>query len=230
MNKQAFTLLEAIIVIVLIGIIGTFAVSTGFFQAHKDKIYLGRDFIISMIRYTENKAYNNDNYRLYYNNNTEKLLTKYYFKNFYHIKIFKDTDNQIKMIIFRDQNFDNDIKDNYVKETVKGPNNLYLSGKYNESGYPDSSETLTKLNLTKNFDIISFDVNNKDNLDLLFDKYGNIYLNEGKKGSDAGDLYIYDHINRPLLKDSIDLEFKDNKGQCVKIKIYKYGNIEKENC
>ncbi|NPA67790.1 MAG: type II secretion system protein [Chlorobi bacterium] len=234
--KKAFTLLEIIIVTVVMGIL----VSALFFRDtltyDAQKIYLARDYVISLIANTEKKAFNNDNYRLYYNSSdiNDKLLSKYFFKNFYHIRIFKDTDNGIKMFIFRDSpdsGYDNDIKDFYQKETLLSPEGLYYSGKFNENGYPDRTESVAKLNLTSSFGIESVqDGSGNSDINLLFDRFGNIYLNEGKQGADAGDVYIYDSTERPVITDYYDILLTDKYGKCLKIRIKKYGSIEKLSC
>lgn len=233
-KKRGYTILEIIVVLVILGILSSFFFTSGFFQNQKNKIYLARDMLISLIRSTEEKALDNDNYKLFYNVTSlkDELLTKYYFKNFYHIKIFKDTDGQIKVIVFKDEpNFDNDIKNNYKEELVKNSNGLYLSGKCGTNGYPTCSSCLKTLNLTKYFGIVSIeDDNNKSNINLLFDRFGNIFLNEGLLGADAGDIYVYDSVNRPIVNNYYDLYLKDKLGDCLGIRIYKYGFIKKINC
>ena len=203
--KKSFSLIELVIVIVVIGIL----YSSVNFSLNDSSLNQAAHQLVSHINYTRHLALK-DNKMQYYPINsgaTEMNRSKYWFKQWWQIRISKKRDNKYWYEIFSDSstqtastNFDRTgtITTEYA---VDPQTNLYIAGNY------ESPESLyKKLNLSYSYSIVKILINGKASIyikksfRLIFDNYGNCYLSEGDKG-DGGDINPYDTDKRiPLLK------------------------------
>jgi prepilin-type N-terminal cleavage/methylation domain-containing protein len=247
-NSSAFTLIELLIVIIIIGII----VSTISFNFTPNQLHLAADQLIKDIRYTQSLALKDDKYQPFpvENNATEYNRTKYWFKQWWHLKI-TDAGNELIYYIFTDSprntsttNFDEKTvtKSQYEIELAKNANGKYLIGASKEetgnSNYPSQNEIDEQLNLTKKYGIkkIEFDGFTSSSsvygprIDILFDNCGNVFLDEGKKG-DGDDINPMDSVRHLLNKNvTIKLCSDDSCNKCVAVIITPSGNVMKGSC
>jgi type II secretory pathway pseudopilin PulG len=218
MRKQSFTLLEFLIVIVVIAIL----IVKASFTLSNTSLNQVADQIISHINYTRHLALIDNKFQYYPINNSAMELnrTKYWFKQWWQIRFAKtQKTGEIFYEVFSDlpytakngtYNFSKNgyqptNKDSWNETYAKNPlNNLLLVGRKDDGSgnYPKNADM--KLNLTKNYNIQAIEVNgnkvtwNKSKR-FIFDNYGNVYTDEGKKG-DGGDINPYDKDERiPLI-------------------------------
>jgi len=250
-SHSSFTLLELLVVIVIIGIL----VSTISFNFAPDNLQLASDNLIKNIRFTQSLALKDDKYQPFpiKNNAIENNRSKYWFKQWWHLKI-TNAENDIIYYIFSDiptnttANFDKKIiSGTYKYELAKNSENQYLIGmSEDESGnhnYPNNIDK--KLNLTKTYGIkrVEFSAYYSSSMsnglgkrvDILFDNYGNLFLKEGEKG-DGGDINPLDVNNRKLLdknatiKLCLDSPCQYTASRCIQINITPSGYIYKTQC
>ena len=213
--KKSFSLLELVIVLLVVGILYS-SVKWSLFDA---SLRQAANQIVSHINYTRHLALKDNKMQYYPINNsaTEMNRSKYWFKQWWQIKFRYFTKNGVKNYfyeVFTDlpyngsHNFsrvgnlpNNPISWNlsYAKNPLNGK---YLVGKNQknsgDSNFPKESDD--NLNLTQKYGIVKIAYENLSNHRLLFDNYGNCYLNEGDAG-DLGDINPYDENKRiPLLK------------------------------
>jgi len=161
------------------------------------------------------------------NTNTETNRSKYWFKQWWHLKITdvnnSDGDRDIIYYIFSDSPTQSNStmfnkittgSGQHKKELAINPlNSKYFIGaskeETNNVQYPIEEKITKQLNLTKTYNIqkiilengyssSSMQNNKGDRIDLLFDNYGNIYMSEGDKG-DNNDINPYDEDKRIAL-------------------------------
>jgi prepilin-type N-terminal cleavage/methylation domain-containing protein len=203
--KKSFSLIELVIVIVVIGIL----YSSVNFSLNDSSLNQAAHQLVSHINYTRHLALK-DNKMQYYPINssaTEMNRSKYWFKQWWQIRISTTDDNEYWYEIFSDSPNNNTASTNFDKRgditkeyAIDPQTNLYMAGNY------ESPESLyKKLNLSYTHSIVKILVNGKDSIysnnsfTLIFDNYGNCYLSEGDKG-DGGDINPYDTDKRiPLL-------------------------------
>ena len=132
-NSFAFTLIEVLIVIIIIGII----VATLSFDFKIDKSQIAIDNLAKDLRYTRSLALKDDKYQPFPidNSTVEQNRSKYWFKQFWQLKFATDGSDLIYMI-FSDQpangstnNFDKKvIKSSHVYELAKYADGRYVYG------------------------------------------------------------------------------------------------------
>jgi len=206
--KNSFSLIELIIILIVIAIL---VINTNF-SLKDTSLNEAANQIISHINYTRHLALNNNKFQYYpiSNSTIELNKTKYWFKQWWQIR-FSKSNNEYWYEVFSDvaddtksQNFDK-----YGK-TPKGEwknswailNNKYLVGYCGDSSnnYPRCDDVNEKLNLSKYYGIKKIEYKNfLTTKRLIFDNYGNVYLNEGDVG-DKGDINPYDKEKRVPLK------------------------------
>jgi prepilin-type N-terminal cleavage/methylation domain-containing protein len=251
LNKRSlspsFTLLELIIVIVIIGIL----ISTISFNISPDKLNLAADDLIKNIRFTESLALKDDKYQPFpINNNViEQNRSKYWFKQWWQIRFFKDNKDNYYYEIFSDvpsnretstytYNFDDtahfpNIKKIWYNFIALNSHGKLLIGKCGGGSYPNCDEIDTNLNLTKTYGITQVKLNEKlvrlhSAKRLMFDNYGNIFLSEGEK-SDKGDINPLDKDERKILTTIANIKlYSSNK--CIQINVTPTGEIYKSKC
>jgi len=219
--KKSFSLIELVIIIVVVGIL----YSSIQFSLQNTSLNQAANQVISHINYTRHLAIRDNKIQYYPINNSsrENNRSKFWFKQWWHIK-FTDANGDIIYYIFSDSPTDSNSttfnskinsKAEYTIELAKNPlDDTYLIGASKEetgNNYPSSNEITKQLNLTKNYNIqkiilqnayssSSMSNNRGDRIDILFDSYGTIYMDEGKIGGDAPDINAYDYNYRePLL-------------------------------
>jgi len=201
-NSSAFTFLELLVVIIIIGII----VATLSFNFSIDKSQIAMDNLIRDIQYARSLALKDDKYQPFPTNTSsiEENRTKYWFKQFWQLKFGKDG-NDIIYMVFSDQpaggstnNFDKKvITSSHTYELAKYADGRYVYGgdTYLYAGENANQDAnLSKLGIKKV--ILVSEYGNKSNgyIKLLFDNFGNVFLSEGKRG-DHGDTNPFDNRN-----------------------------------
>ena len=207
--KKSFTLIELVIVIIVISIL---VINTDF-TLSDTSLNQAADQVISNINYTHSLALKDNKFQYYPTSNSEIELnrTKYWFKQWWQIR-FSKSGSEYWYEVFSDvaddttsQNFDKLGKTpkNEWKNSWAIINGKYLVGHCGDSSgnFPSCKEAEEKLNLTKYYGIKKIKYTNFLNTKrLVFDNYGNVYLNEGDAG-DGGDINPYDKDKRkPLTK------------------------------
>jgi len=230
-------------------------------------LQLAADSLIKNIRFTQSLALKDDKYQPVPINNSsvEMNRSKYWFKQWWHIKI-TNAGNDIIYYIFSDSpraissaNFNKKIvrKVEYTVELAKNAYGKYLIGANKEdsgnNNYPSKNSIDKTLNLTKEYGIKRIEFNGYSSssmpnkmgkrIDVLFDSFGNVFLNEGKYGKcpssytgDCGDINPLDEKNRKLLTKNINIKLcLDNpcikkENRCVQINISPTGFVYKSDC
>jgi len=263
-SHSSFTLLELLIVIVIIGILA----STLNFNFAPDNLQLASDNLIKNIRFTQSLALKDDKYQPFPNHicddsNDGKMecnRSKYWFKQWWQIRFFRNSAGNYLVEIFSDLPYysDNDLFDKKGREPRKEKywNLTYakdpLTGKYltgecrnNDDDYIPCNEIDKDLNLSKvGIQKILFNGKNiysNSPKRLVFDNFGNIFLNEGKYAQcpssytgDCGDINPLDIDNRELLDKNVNIKLclddscSDKK--CIQINITPNGYIYKSKC
>jgi len=217
--KKSFTLLEIIFVLIIIGILST---SMNFSFSDTSLLRAG-DQIVSHLNYTRHLAIKENKMQYYPINNsaTEMNRSKYWFKQWWQIRFSQKTSDpkDYWYEIFTDVPYDNGKNFDKYGNTptpkwdityAKNPSDKYLIGNCDVSNYPDCIDSDTKLNLSKTYGIKKMLFINIPNKRLLFDNYGNVYLDEGEQG-DANDTNPYDNNERePLLNTAKIVLCKDD--------------------
>ena len=246
--KKSFTLIELIIVIVVVSILYT-SIN---FSLSDNSLRLAASQFVSHINYTRHLAIKDNKMQYYPMSNTETELnrTKYWFKQWWQLRITKDGDGNLFYEIFSDvpyvsstgsgtYNFDtkgNRPTSKWDETFAKDPDGKYLIGHCGVAEYPDCTQVNEKLNLTKYYNIVKiqvedgthiYNVSSSNNFRIVFDQYGNGYKDEGQDG-DAGDINPYDKDTRPPILNVIKVTFcqdnncETNISMCLSKKI---GNI-----
>ncbi len=214
--KKAFSLIELIIVIIVIGIL----YSSVNYSLSDTSLNQAANQLIYNINYTRHLAIN-DNKMQYYpinNSKTEMNRSKYWFKQWWQIRFstFQDSNNKTHYWyeIFTDvpyssssSNFDGQANlpiTAWQISIAKNPLNykLMIGHCATGSNYPNCNQIDNKLDLTEKYGIkkIKFSDFSSNSPRLVFDNNGNVFLREGDDG-DAGDINPYDKDERkPLLK------------------------------
>jgi type II secretory pathway pseudopilin PulG len=219
MQKQSFTMIELIIVIVIISIL---LIKANFTLANTS-LNQAADQVINHINYTRQLALKDNKFQYYPidNSATELNRTKYWFKQWWQIRFAKTKNSgEIFYEIFSDlpytakngtYNFSKNgyqptNEDSWNETYAKNPlNNLLLVGRKDDghNNYPKNGDL--KLNLTKYYGIKEIKLNGqsvaysrKKIKRFMFDNYGNVYTDEGEAG-DKGDINPYDDNNRTPL-------------------------------
>ncbi len=214
--KKSFSLLELVIVLLVVGILYS-SVKWSLFDT---SLRQAANQIVSHINYTRHLALKDNKMQYYPINNsaTEMNRSKYWFKQWWQIKFRYFTKNGVTNYfyeIFTDLPYNGSHNFSKVGNLPNNPtswalsyaknplNGKYLVGKNQENSgdnnFPKESDD--KLNLTATYGITNIIYNNfYSSNTLIFDNYGNCYLNEGDAG-DAGDINPYNENKRmPLLK------------------------------
>jgi len=216
-NSSAFTLLELLVVLVIIGII----VASLNFDFFPNKLKLTAQKIIRDIHYTQSLALKDDKYQPFPahgcdgsdTGNIECNRSKYWFKQWWQIKFATDGGSLVYMV-FSDQpgkstyNFNRQImKSHFYIETAQNGEGKYMYGgdTYLPSGVkPNQDLNLSKAGITR-VEMKCGTVKGKNGrIHLLFDNFGNIFLKEGEK-SDGGDINPLDSSERILATENIHI-------------------------
>ena len=262
--KPSFSILELIIVILIIGILFLTIPLT----IPNDRLRVAADNLIKNIRFTQSLALKDDKYQPFPTHicdgsnegNTECNRSKYWFKQWWQIRFFKNSNNEYLVEIFTDLPYHsgNDLFDKKGREP-RGEqywNKTYakdpLTGKYmtgecrnNDNNYPPCNKINPNLNLTKKYGIKKIEFENfyTRSPRLVFDNFGNVFLKEGKYAKcptsytgDCGDINPLDKNNRMILikKASIRLCLDNpciyNKDRCIQINISPTGYVYSSKC
>ena len=230
--KKSFTLIELVIVIVVIGVL----YSSITFSLKSTSLYQAANQLASHINYTRHLALKDSKMQYYPINSTstEMNKSKYWFKQWWQIRISRNTNNEYWYEIFSDSAGDSassvfDRNGGPVSEYALDPQTgLYMAGNNNSS-----NSLYNKLNLTHTFGIGRVLVFVDDSLatitptnsfKLIFDNYGNCYIREGEIG-DGNDINPYNIEERiPLLQTATitlcqDDDCEKNVSICVSPKI-----------
>lgn len=180
--KKAFSMIELIVVIVLIGILAFFLMPKG---ADTKTLEAARQ-IISHIRYAQHLALNNDKF----DSNDENWYKKFwrvsfsqFESNYDSCKIFSRTENKnvncVRYIIWQDTAGDSKGNPNSLEEIALDP---AVPGKrlYRDySGSRKENVGTDKMNLSKTYGIIDISFENIDGSTkgFMFDDLGRIYQN-----------------------------------------------------
>ena len=238
-NKKAFTILELIFVIILIGILSYTIIP--YFNAPKLEMAYN-NFINNFIKY-KSFVSNNSNYRIIpsSNNFVDEQNTKYWFKKNMEF-VIESKNNQLYYYIFKDlpnknPNLNFDKKLDNINEIFNKSGKYYIGvskQEMNSDIYPDQNEIDKTFNLSKyGIKKVKICINNtnckyipdniKDFKIIYFNN--NIFLDEGKAG-DAGDINILDS-SRKLLNNNyiLNITLINNKGQSKTVNINGNGLI-----
>ena len=252
--RPSFTILELVIVLIIIAILA----STISIYIPNNNLRLAADDLAKNIKFAQSLALKDDKYQPFPNDNSEQELnrSKYWFKQWWQIR-FAQNRNDPKDLwyeVFSDVPINNsynfDRVGNYPpKENIwnvgyaKNPlTNKYLTGKCDDvnHNYPPCNEIDHTLNLTQKYGIkeILFNgskISSSNSKRLIFDNYGNVFLNEGQKG-DGGDINPLDKDNRDILTKNINIKLcldspcKIQKDRCLQINISPTGYIYISQC
>jgi len=233
MNKQSFTLIELLIVIIVISIL----VVKANFTLSDTSLNQAADQVISHINYTRHLALSDNKFQYYPISDSKRELnrTKYWFKQWFHFKI-TDAGGDIIYYIFTDSPTDSNSttfnnkstsSNQYTIELAKSAlDDRYICGANREdsgnNNYPHKIDTYKKANLSKYYGIkkvvltggyssSSMSGGKGNRIDLLFDNYGQLYMREGDIGGSATDINPYDKDKRKSLTQIAKISLcKDN--------------------
>ena len=227
--KRSFTLIEIILVLIIFGIFAT----TITFKIGVNRLDVAADRIIKDILYTESLAFNEDKYQPFPINSSSKETnrSKYWFKSWWQVRFFKNSNGDYFYEVFSDSpSFDK--RGGPVSEfAIDTLTKKYLTGNY-------SSNTDDDLNLTHyGVHYITTSkgaIASNKSFRLLFDNYGNLFLDEGKKG-DGGDINPLQReimVSNQYIKLCVDSSScnSDDKTKCIKINITPTGKLYKSKC
>ncbi|NPA55396.1 MAG: hypothetical protein GXO40_03445 [Epsilonproteobacteria bacterium] len=229
-------MIELLVVIVVMAVL---------FSLAKMKIYdtsliQAGNMVISHIRYTRELSANDNKFQYYPRDVTsavERNRTKYWFKQWWHIK-FTNMNDHIIYYIFSDQptsaattNFNNTAQSQFSELATNPLDGKYLIGASGAPNYPSKDKVVKQLDLTQYYGIhhikldggyssSSMPNNLGDRINILFDSRGNIYMSEGLRG-DSEDTNPYDSQYRhPLLQEANISLCKDTQAnECIVITI-----------
>jgi len=197
--KKAFTLLELLFVIVIIGIL----YSVVNFSLSDTSLRQAANQLISHINYAKHLALQENKMQYYPLNSSEKEIyrSKYWFKQWWQIRIGRKENNEIFYEIFSDSPDDFN-RQGEPNEIAQNPlqSNLRLDGNQD-----DLDNYSAMLNLSAYYHIVDVLLNGRsvtstNSIKFLFDNYGNVYLREGELG-DGGDINPYDvDARQPLTR------------------------------
>ena len=254
---KSFSLLELIIVILIIGIL-SYSISI---YMPNNNLEVAADNLIKNIYFTQSLALKDDKYQPFplENNNTENNRSKYWFKQWWQIRFFRNSAGDYLVEIFSDLPYhsNNDLFDKkgreprgekywnltYAKDPLTGK---YLTGecRNGDNNYIPCNEVDHDLNLSK-FGIknILFDGKNiysNSPKRLLFDNFGNVFLNEGKYArcpssytGDCGDINPLDKTNRNILTKNLKIKLcldTTCNNECIQINVSPTGFVYKSKC
>ena len=235
-NSSAFTLLELLVVIIIIGII----VATLSFNVSPNKLEIAADQLINHIKTTQSVALKDDKYQPFPNHtcdntaegNIECNRTKYWFKQQWQLRISKTKKGDYFYEIFSDSPTDTSSNFNLVGKPVSEFLFDPQTKKYLTGNYP--SRTDEDLNLTKYGIKYIKDKNNKiinSSVRFVFDNQGNIFLNEGYSKGDDNHTNPLDTCRNLLTKNyvlKLCVDLYCNK--CIEIVLSPNGDLEKKKC
>ena len=235
MKSSSFTLFELVIVIVVLGIL-VIAFNPSIYT---NKLQLAADQVVKHILYTESLALRDDKYQPFAidTSSIEQNRSKYWFKQFWQIRFSVNDNNEYWYEVFSDSptsststNFDR--RATLVSEFAKDIDGKYIVGNCSEVDCNKVvsmnvlGNSIPVANLTKAYEINKIEILNCDygskycslnktySFKLLFDNFGNVFLNEGEAG-DSGDINIFQrqllthNITLRLCKDASCNEYKD---------------------
>ena len=264
--KPSFTLLELVVVIIIIAIL----VSTISISIPNNNLRLLADNLAKDIRFTESLAIKDDKYQPFpahacdgsNEGKTECNRSKYWFKQWWQIRFFKNSAGDYLVEIFSDLPYHSgsDLFDKkgrepggdsywnltYAKNPLTGK---YMTGecKNGDSDYLPCNKVDKDLNLSKKGikEVIfnGSDVSSRKPKRLVFDNFGNVFLNEGKYAKcpssytgDCGDINPLDKDNREILTKEINIKLctdnpcKYEKDKCIQLNVSSTGNIYVSQC
>ena len=236
--KPSFSLIELIIVIVVMGILASiFIVPTNI-----NKLQLAADTLKKYIDFTHSLALKDDKYLPFPKDSSkiEQNRSKYWFKQWWQIRIAKTRDGMFFMEIFSDQPIDtsqNFDKLGYTPSSLKNisiahdENGKLLIGNCGGS-FPNCGLINRELNLSK-FEISKIEFGEKEISSsrsgrLIFDNFGNVFLDEGEAG-DGGDINPLD-IKRKLLTKEINITLYDKYNRCLQVRVTPTGMTYINKC
>jgi len=231
--SSAFTLVELVIVIIIIGII----VSSFSFNFAPDKLKLAADRLSRDIRYTQSLALKDDKYQPFPNANTvsETNRSKYWFKQWWQLRIGKTSNGDYFYEIFSDSPYTTSSSTSSMFNRVGYPFYEFAKDPINKK-YLAGNEGNEELNLSK-YGIVKIlfngsSINTTNSSKLLFDNYGNVYLNEGLQG-DGNDTNPLD-LRRELLTEKVKIQLCTNSvcdiQHCKQINVTPTGFVYQSEC
>jgi type II secretory pathway pseudopilin PulG len=234
--KKAFSLIELIIIVIVIGILA----SSINFSLGNSSLNQAADQLINHIRYTQQLAIKDDKYQPYPldSSSSEGNRSKYWFKQWWQIRFSQNTKQEYWYEVFTDLPYITSTGiDTYLFNKVgnlptsqwdlsfaREPlDDKYLHGNCDSSTvYPSCEDSNKNLNLTKSYGITKIVYTNFDSSErILFDSYGKPYLKESNSNGDNDDTNPYDNDKRNPLTNIAkitlcsDTNCEQNKSICI---------------
>ncbi len=231
--KHAFTLVELIIIVIIIGIIAVTA-STSFY---KDRLTPATNQLLEHIRYTQQLALNQDMfipspYFSIYSDTTQALKdSKQWFKKWWRIQFH----NNGSYSVYSDHptkgssnQYDSDVDDNdlVAKDPLTG---LYLFGNLSGSSIYEGDERLGLVDMQKVYGV-TVSINSAcTGAHILFDHMGRPHCKKSAKGVNVDSLNPYDRIVRDFIAITLTKEDGSSSKTICVTPISGYAYITEKN-
>ena len=198
--KKAFTLIELIFVIIIIGIIAVFTSS----RFSRDGISIATDQILNHIRYTQSLALNQDmlvplpQFSTETNINAANKDSRQWFKKWWQFYI---SGNGESYAVFSDSataastNYEFDTYPYFPDTLAKDPaTGLYIYGAWSGNSAPDESEKMPAVNVAREFGV-TLRMTGCSGQHILFDRLGRPNCSKTSTGLGASEVYPYTRLS-----------------------------------
>ena len=225
--KKAFTLIELVFVIIIIGIIAVFTSS----RFSRDGISIATDQILNHIRYTQSLALNQDmlvplpQLSSETNINAANKDSRQWFKKWWQFYI---SGNGESYAVFSDSatssntNYEFDASPYFPDIIAKDPSTgLYIYGGWSGNSAPDESEKMPAVNVSREFSV-SLRMTGCSGQHILFDRLGRPNCSKTSTGGGDAGAYPYTHLSTSGMCIEISDEFNSNTVRVTAVTGYSF--------